>query len=105
MSYATVLGPALGDGENDIQDHRKNAAGDCGYRLGEQVGDGYREQGQRDQAKAHRNLPAANMKIQRNLKLALPWLGVAQHEYGQAVHRETPDYAEGVQIREERNVA
>src|ERR1700730_3337883 len=43
VSHAAVLGASLRDGENDIQDHRKNATGDCGYWLGEQVRDGYRE--------------------------------------------------------------
>src|SRR5260370_12281832 len=105
VSSAAVRGAAPRDGENDIQDHRKKAAGDWGCWLGEQVRDGDSEQSQRDQAETHGNLHAANVKIQRTRELALTWLGVAQHEYGQAIHRETPDHAEGVQVRKERNVA
>src|ERR1700676_1803325 len=40
VSHAAVLGASLRDGENDIQDHRKNATGECGYWLSEQVRDG-----------------------------------------------------------------
>src|ERR1700730_337687 len=105
MSHSAVFGAALGKSEHNVQDHGKNAAGDCGYRLCEQVRDRDSEQRERNQPKTHRNLHAANMEVQRNLELALARTPVTQDQHGQAIHRETPDHAKGVQIREESNVA
>src|SRR5712675_2763096 len=105
MSDPAVSGAALGNGEHDVQDYRKGAAGHGGYRLGEQVR--YRDQEQREcnQSEAHRNLHAAEIKIERDLELALAGTRITQNQYRQAIHREAPDHSEGIQVREESNIA
>src|SRR6266852_290215 len=105
MSHPAVSGPALGNGEHDVQDYRKDAAGHGGYRLGEQVR--YRDQKQRErnQSESHRNLDAAEIKIEGNLELALARSRVTQNQHRQAIHREAPDHSEGIQVREESYIA
>ncbi len=100
-----LLAAALGDGEHDVEQDRENAAGHRGDRLGEEVDDGDQEERQRDEAQADRNLHSANAQVERHLEFALAGIGVAQHENGEAVHREAPDHAECVQVGEERDVA
>src|SRR5216683_894345 len=104
-SNAAMASAALGNGEHDVQNHRKNAAGHGRDRLGEKVHDGDQEQSQRNQSEPHGDLHTANRKVQRNLELALPRTRVAQYKNGEAVHREAPDDAEGVKIREESHIA
>src|SRR5271163_2031165 len=88
---AGALAAALGDSENNIEKNGKNAAGHGGDRLGEEVDDG--------------NLDAADMKIERDLEFAGAGFGVAKDENRQAVHRETPDDAECIEVGEESDIA
>src|SRR5262249_12557120 len=92
------------DGEDDIQDHREDAAGDRGYRLGEQVGNSNDEQGQCDQAQAKRKLRFADSEIQRHLEFAFARIGVTEHEHRQTVHCKTPDHAEGIEVCEKSHI-
>src|SRR6267154_6486100 len=105
MSDPAVSGAALGNGEHDVQDYRKDAAGHGGYRLGKQVRYRDQEQRERNQSEAHRNLHAAEIKIERNLELALARSRITQDQHRQAIHREAPDHSEGIQVREESNIA
>src|SRR6266853_204367 len=105
MSDSAVSGTALGNGEHDVQDYRKDAAGHGGYRLGKQVRYRDQEQRERNQSEAHRNLHAAEIKIERNLELALTGSRITQNQYRQAIHREAPDHSEGIQVREESHIA
>src|SRR5712672_3457220 len=105
MSDPAVSGASLGNGEHDVQDYRKDAAGHGGYRLGEQVRYRDQEQRERNQPEAHRNLHAAEIKIEGNLKLALAGSRITQNQHRQAIHREAPDHSEGIQVREESNIA
>src|SRR5712671_4797781 len=105
MSDPAVSGAALGNGEHDIQDYRKDAAGHGGYRLGEQVRYRNQEQRERNQSEAHRNLHAAEVKIERDLELALAGARITQNQHRQAIHREAPDHSEGIQVREESHIA
>src|SRR6266478_1443549 len=105
MSDSAVSGTALGNGENDVQDYRKDAASHGGYRLGEQVRYRDQEQRERNQPQTHRNLHATEIKIERNLELALARPRITQDQYRQAIHRETPDHSEGIQVREKSNIA
>src|SRR5216683_1482243 len=104
-SNAAMASASLGNGEHNVQNHGKDAAGHGRHGLGEEVHDGDQEQRQGNQAETHRNLHSANRKVQRNLELALPRTRVAQYKNGEAVHREAPDDAEGVKIREESHIA
>src|SRR5712672_4632316 len=63
MSHPAVSGAALGNGEHDVQDYRKDAAGHGGYRLGEQVRYRNQEKRERNQSEAHGTLHAAEIKI------------------------------------------
>src|SRR5258708_428365 len=105
MRDSAVSGAALGNGEHDVQDHRKDAAGHGGYRFGEQVRYRDQEQRERNQSQTHRNLHAAEIKIEGNLELALARPRITQDQYRQAIHRETPDHSEGIQVREEGDIA
>src|SRR6267154_1586186 len=102
---ASVAAAALRNGEHDVQDDGENAAGHSGDRLGEQVHHSDQKQRQRNQAETHRYLHSANLKVQRNLKLALSGTRVAQYQNGQAIHGEAPDDTEGVEVREESHIA
>src|SRR5712671_5238897 len=93
MSDPAVSGAALGNGEHDVQDYRKDTAGHGGYRLGEQVRYRDQEQRERNQSEAHRNLHAAEIKIERNLELALAGSRITQNQHRQAIHREAPDHS------------
>src|SRR5258708_2381848 len=104
MSDPAVSGAALGNGEHDVQDYRKGAAGHGGYRLGEQVRYRDQEQRERNQSEAHRNLHAAEIKIERDLELALAGSRITQNQHRQAIHREAPDHSEGIQVREESHI-
>src|SRR6267154_2761947 len=81
MSDPAVSGAALGNGEHDVQDYRKDAAGHGGYRLGEEVRYRDQEQRERDQPQTHRNLHAAEIKIEGNLELALAGPRITQNQY------------------------
>src|SRR5712675_1470734 len=105
VSDPAVSGAALGNGEHDVQDYRKDTAGHGGYRLGEQVRYRDQEQRERNQSEAHRNLHASEIKIERNLELALARSRITQNQHRQAIHREAPDHSESVQVREESNIA
>src|SRR5882762_2844411 len=105
MSDSAVSGSTLGNGENDVQDYRKDAASHRGDRLGEQVRYRDQEQRERNQSEAHRNLHAAEIKIERDLELALAGSRITQNQYRQAIHREAPDHSEGIQVREEGDIA
>src|SRR5262249_34765157 len=94
----------LGDGEDDIENHGKNATGNSGYRLGEQVGNGDDEKGERDEAQAERNLLFADSEIQRYLEFAFARVGVTENEHRQTVHRKTPDHAEGIEVRKKGHI-
>src|SRR6266581_23245 len=87
--------------EQDGEHHSRNRSG----RLGEQVHDSDREQDQRDQAEANGDFDSADSEVERHLILTLARLLVAQHEDRKAIHRETPDHAEGIEVREKRHVA
>ena len=100
-----MLPASLGNGEHDVEQDRENSARHRGDRLGEQVDDRDQKQRQRDHAKAERYLHSANAKVERNLEFAFAGIRVAQDENGEAVHRETPDHAECVQVGKERDVA
>src|SRR6202453_3600456 len=102
---AAVAATPLGDREYDVEQDRENAARHRRNRLGEEVYDRDQEKDQRDDAEADRNLNAADAQIKRHLEFALAGIGVAQHENGEAVHREAPDHAEGVQVGQEGDVA
>src|SRR5712671_921638 len=80
VSDPAVSGAALGNGEHDVQDYRKDAAGHGGYRLGEQVRYRNQEQRERNQPQTHGNLHAAEVKIEGNLELALARTGIAQDQ-------------------------
>ena len=45
------------------------------------------------------------MKIQRHAVFAIARMRVADHEHRDALHGETPDHAERVQVGEKRHVA
>src|SRR5580658_8708373 len=105
VSRAASMGAALGDGENYKKQDREGAARHGGDRFGEEVDDGDEKEGERDQTEPDRNLHAANVKIERDLKLAHSRPGVAKNENGQAVHRETPDDAEGIEVRKKSDIA
>src|SRR5712672_4122469 len=105
MSDPAVSGASLGNGEHDVQDYRKDAAGHGGYRLGEQVRYRDQEQRERNQSEAHRNLHSAEIKIERDLELALAGTRITQDQHRQAIHREAPDHSEGIQVREESHIA
>ena len=87
--------------EQDGEHHSRNRSGG----LGEQVHNSDREQDQRDQAEANGDFDSADSEVERHLILTLARLLVAQHEDRKAIHRETPDHAEGIEIREKRHVA
>src|ERR1700757_1764411 len=93
------------NGEHDIEQHGKHAAGHGGHRLGKQVYERDQKQRQCDYSQSERNLFSTNRKVERNLEFALARIGVAQDKYGQAVHGKTPDDAEGVQVGEEGHIA
>src|SRR5258708_31692579 len=105
VGNAAILAAPLGNREDDVQHDRESPTGHGGHGLGEQVGDRDQEQRDGDKSEPDRNLYAANSEIERHLEFALAWIRVAQHQYGQAVHRKTPDHAEGVKVRQEGNVA
>src|SRR5215470_17220225 len=94
----------FGNGEDNVKDHGEHAAGHGGDGLGEQVDEGDQEERERYEAEAERNLSFADGEIERDLELALPRIGVAQDKNGEAVHGETPDHAECVEVREESYV-
>src|SRR3989442_14762302 len=101
---APALGAVLGDGKDDVQEDRKYAAGHGGHRFGEQVDDGNQKQSQRDEPQPHGDLHATEMEVQRNLKFTLAGAGVAENEHREAIHRETPNHAKGVKVREKGHV-
>src|SRR6185437_15156237 len=105
VSDAAIAAATLGDGEYDVKQDREDAAGHRRDGLGEEVDDGDEEEGQRDDAEADGNLHTADAQIERHLKFALAGIGVTQDENGEAVHREAPDHAEGVEVGEEGDVA
>src|SRR5580704_16420576 len=99
VGHAAVFPAAFGNGENQVQQNRKSSASHGGHGFGEQVGDGNQKKNKGDQAKADGDLHAAHREIERHLKFALAGIGVAQHQYRQAIHREAPDDSEGVKVR------
>src|SRR6202790_1294633 len=105
VSDASMAAAALRNGEHDVKDDGENAAGHGGYRFGEQVHDGNQKQRQRNQAETHGYLHSANLKVQRNLELALSGTRVAQYEYSKAVHGEAPNDPEGIEVREKSHIA
>src|SRR5258707_10587063 len=105
VRHTSVPRTLFRNGENDVQQHGKHAAGHGGYRLGKQIDERDQKKCQRDQSKPERNLFSTNRKVERNLEFALAWVGVAQYQHRQAVHGETPDHAECVQVRQEGYVA
>ncbi len=61
---------------------------------------------QRDQTRRPTGISVpAIVKVQRDAEFALLRMRVAQHQHGDAVQREAPDHAEGVEVREKRHVA
>ena len=102
---AAIAAAPLGNGEHDVKQDRENAARHRRDRLREEVDDGDEKQNQRDDAETDRYLHAANAQVERHLELALAGIRVAQHENGEAVHREAPDHAECIQVGEERDIA
>src|SRR5205823_13401539 len=52
-----------------------------------------------------RDLHSANLEIERNLEFTLARTGVPKHQDGQAVHRETPNHTERVEVRQESDIA
>src|SRR5450432_76274 len=100
---ATVTAP-LRNSEYDVQQYRKCAASHGGHRLGEEVDEGDQEQRQGNQAEAHGNLHATNIKIERNLKFTLAGARVTKNENSKPVHRKAPDDSKGVEVGEESDV-
>src|SRR5262249_62391382 len=76
-----------------------------GDRLGEEVDNSNQEKREGDQAEPDGNLHPAKFEVQGNLELPLAGPGVAQYEYGQAVHGEAPNNAEGVEVCQEGDIA
>src|SRR6267143_4160226 len=105
VSCAAAPAPLLRNCEHHVKQNGKGSASHRGDGLGEQVYDGDQEQHQGDQSKSHGNLHATEREIQWNLKFPLPRACVAKNENCKAVHRETPDHAESVEVREKGNVA
>src|SRR5713101_4875724 len=58
----------------------------------------------RDAPQPHGDLHATEMEVQRNLKFTLAGAGVAENEHREAIHRETPNHAKGVKVREKGHV-
>ena len=100
-----MVAATFGNGEHDVEQDRESAAGHRGDRLGEEVDESDQEERQGDEAEADGNLHAADAQIERHLEFALAGAGVAKHQHGEAVHRETPDHPEGVQVGEESDIA
>src|SRR5262249_32372427 len=95
----------FGDGEHDEEKNGERAAGDSGDGLGKEVDDGDDQQGEGDESEAEWDLNAVDGEVERNLEVALAGFGVTEDEDGEAVHGEGPDDAEGVEVREEIDVA
>ena len=102
-AFSTAAAP-FGNGKDDIEQNRKCAAGHRGYRLSEEVDEGDQEQRQGNQAEAHGNLHATNIKIERNLKFTLAGARVTKNENSKPVHRKAPDDSKGVEVGEESDV-
>src|SRR6266849_5287003 len=100
-----VMGDFFRNREDDEEHDGKGNAGDGRIFLREKVYDGDAEQGQGDQTEAERYFHAKNRKVQRHAVLAIARMRVAQDEYRQALHREAPNHAEGIQVREKRYIA
>src|SRR5580704_11899706 len=102
---AASVGAALGNRENDKEQNGKGSARHGGHRLGEKIDNSDEKQRQRDQAESYRNLHTPNIEIKWHLEFAHPRPGVSKHEHRQAVHREAPDDAEGVEVCKKSDIA
>src|ERR1700740_1163485 len=104
VRHSSVSRTLFRNGEHNVEQHGKHAAGHGGHRFGKQVDERDQKQRQGDYSHSARSLFSANRKVERNLEFALARIGVAQDKYGQAVHGKTPDDPEGVQVREEGHI-
>src|ERR1700687_380301 len=102
---ATASGTPLGNRKHNVKQNRESAASHGGHRLGEQVDYRNQKKGQGEQTEPDGNLHPEDAGIEGNLELALAGPGVTEHQNRQTVHGETPNHAEGVEVREEGDIA
>src|SRR5664279_2473016 len=105
LAAGCLLVQMFRDGEDAKQNCTECDARDSGQLFGEEIDDGSSKQQQRNQSQADRDLYLAYVKVARNLPLAILRLGKTQHEHGQRLESEAPDDTEGVQGRQQINVA
>src|ERR1700732_420335 len=99
------MAATLGNGEHDVKQYRECAASYGGDWFRKQVDESDQEQSKSDQTETNRNLHTPDREIERHLKIALAGSRVAKNEHGEAIHRETPNHSEGIEVCEEGHVA
>src|SRR5712691_6803630 len=105
MGSASPFGTALRDGKDNVQEDRKcTTRHGCDW-LGEQVYDSDQEQCECDQSQPDRNLHAAECNVEWDLEIPVAGTRVPENEHRQSIHREAPDHAESVEVRQESDVA
>src|ERR1019366_9874018 len=87
----------LRDGEHSKQKRAERNPRDGSQLLGEEVDDGGGKQQQRDQSQANWDLGFADVKVARDLPLAVLRFFEAQYQHGQRLESEAPDDTEGVE--------
>ena len=99
------MSDVFGNFEHGKEDDRESHSGNGGDLFGEEIDQAERNQRERDQGQAERNLDVADLEVQGHAEFALAGLFVAKHQDGQALHGEAPHHAEGVGLAQDEDVA
>ena len=102
---APAMRDSLRNGEDNEKQDGKRYARNGGFFFREQVYNRDAEQDERNKAEPQRNLHAKEPEIQRHTIFAVAGMRVTEDQDGHALHGETPNNPESVQVRKEGDVA